>query len=208
MANPTSDEIGYSIQITGAVGDSATFPSVLDTFYQETDGTFALVFDICFADNDYNIFFGGHNGLSYFNLIRNMNPGNIDLVLIDASDNHRDYTWSPQLLPGKWYNLILNGTANGASGIALYVDGIVRTIAAQTNDAGYDSTATVSLSFGDQDGVNTGGFKVTKPYFYSRNLTAQEISDIKSMRKYPSDFLYAWNFKRPNIGLNKAITIA
>lgn len=201
MSHPTENEVGYSIQITGAVGDTATLPSVLDTFYQRTDTTFAIVFDVCFIDDNYNIFFGGHNGLSHFHLIRNMNPKNIDLILIDAGDNHRDYTWTPELARGRWYNIILNGTANGDNGIDLYVDFAKKTVVAQQNDVGYDATATIPLVFGDHNGVNTGGFKVTKPYFYNRNLTADEITNIKEKRIYPSDFTYAWNFKRPNIGL-------
>lgn len=59
----------------------------------------------------------------------------------------------------------------------------------------------MALKFGDIDATNLGAFKTTKPYFYNRNFTAGEISEINTVRKYPSDFAYAWNFKRPNIGL-------
>lgn len=208
MANPTKDEIGYSIQITGAVGDTATLPSVLNTFFQETDGTFAMVFDICFTDDNYNVFFGGSGGSSSFKLWRNEVAGNIDLELIDESADHRDYTWTAPLNRGVWYNIILNGTANAADGIQLYVNGTAKTASAQTNAAGYDAAVSMSLKFGDIDATNLGGFKFTKPYFYSRNLTAGEITAIKEKRQYPSDFLYAFNMKRPNIGLNKAITLA
>ena len=208
MSNPTENEIGHSIQITGAVGDTATFPSVLNTFFQETDGTFAMTFDICFADNNYNVFFGGSGGSSSFKLWRNEVAGNIDLELIDESADHRDYTWTAPLQAGNWYNIILNGTANAADGIQLYVDGTAKTASAQTNAAGYDATVSMSLKFGDIDATNLGGFKFAKPYFYNRNLTAGEIAAIQSSRIYPTDFSYAFNFKRPNIGLNKAITIA
>ncbi len=205
MGHPTSDEIGHSIQITGAVGDIATFPSVLNTFFQETDGTFAMVFDICFADDDYNVFFGGSGGSSSFKLWRNEVAGNIDLELIDESADHRDYTWTAPLNRGIWHNFILNGTANAADGIQFYVNGVAKTVSAQTNDAGYDAAVSMALKFGDIDATNLGGFKFAKPYFYSRNLTAGEIGEIKSYRKYPSDFIYAFNMKRPNIGLNKAV---
>lgn len=208
MANPTKDEIGYSVQITGAAGDTAILPSVLNTFFQETDGDFSMVFDICFVDNNYNVFFGGTSSSSSFKLMRNKNAGKIDLELIDESADHRDYTWTAPLNIGIWYNFILNGTANGASGIKLYIDGSLKTASAQTNDAGYDAAVSMSLKFGDIDATNLGGFKFTKPYFYSRNLTAGEITAIKEKRQYPSDFLYAFNMKRPNIGLNKAITLA
>lgn len=194
--------------MTGAVGDVATFPSVLNTFPQNTDGEFSIIFDVFFGDDNYNIFFGGHSGLSYFHLIRNMNAGNIDLVLIDGNDAHRDYTWSPQLVRGRWYNIILNGIANADDGIDLYVDFVKKTVAAQQNDVGYSATASFALSFGDHDGTHFGKMNVAKPYFYNRKLTANEITDIKRLRKYPTDYAYAWDMKRPNIGLNKAITIS
>ena len=208
MSNPTSDEIGYSIQLPGAVGDIATFPSVLDTFFQETDSDFAMVFDACFTDDDYNVFFGGTSGSSSFKFIRNKTSGKVDLELIDESADHRDYTWSTALNSGTWYNFILNGVNSGADGVALYINGVIQTISAQTNDVGYDATVSMSLKFGDIDAVNLGGIKISKPYFYNRSLTAGEISTIMQSRKYPTDFAYAWDFKRPNIGLNKAITIA
>lgn len=198
---PAHKEIGYSIQITGAVGDTATLPSVLDSFYQRTDGTFTMIFDICFSDDDYNIFFGGHNGLSHFHLIRNMNSGNIDLILIDDGDNHRDVTWSPKIIRGLWHNMILRGTANTDDGLDLFVDFVKQAVAAQQNDVAYNATATMPLIFGDHDGVNTGGYKVTKLYFYNRDLSDAEIALIKKYRSYPTDFAYAWDFKRPNIGL-------
>ncbi len=201
MAKPTQNEIGYSIQITGAVGDTATLPSVLDTFFQRTDSTFAIVFDICFADDDYNVFFGGAISASSIKLWRNEVSGKIDLELIDEAANHRDYTWTAPISRGRWYNIILNGTANAADGIQLYVDFVQKTASAQTNDAGYNAAVSPSLKFGDIDATNLGGFNVTKPYFYNRNLTAGEITNIKEIRLYPSDFAYAWNFKRPNIGL-------
>lgn len=205
MSNPTGNEIGYSIQITGAVGDTATLPSVLDSFFQETDGAWAMVFDILFADDDYNVFFGGGAGSSSFKLMRNKASGKIDLELIDESGDHRDYTWDAVFKKGQWYTIVVNGTGSGADGVALYVDGVLQSISAQVNDAGFDAAISMSLKFGDIDATNLGAFKFAKPYFYSRNLTADEITALTSLKKYPSDFLYAWNFKRPNIGINHTI---
>lgn len=205
MANPTTDEVGYSLEFTGAVGDTATLPSVLNTFFQETDGTFAMAFDTFFYDDDYNVFFGGSGGSSSFKLMRNKTAGKIDLELIDESADHRDYTWTAPVNRNDWNNFILNGTAAGASGIDLYVNGTVKTISAQVNDAGFDAAVSMALKFGDIDATNLGAFKTTKFYFYNRNLTAAEITAIKESRTYPSDFIYAFNMKRPNIGLNKAV---
>jgi hypothetical protein len=206
MGNPTENEIGYSIQITGAIGDTATFPSVLNTFFQRTGTTFAMVFDICFSNDNYNVFFGGSGGSSSFKLMRNKTANTVDLELIDESADHRDYTWPVSLNRGKWYNFIVNGSGSGASGIALYIDGVAQTISAQTNAAGYDAAVSMTLKFGDIDATNLGGFKFAKPYFYNRNLTAGEITAIKQIRQYPSDFSFGWNFKRPNIGLNFPVT--
>lgn len=208
MANPTTEEVGYSIHFTGAVGDTATLPSVLDTFFQETDATFAMVFDAFFYDDDYNVFFGGSGGSSSFKLMRNKTADKIDLELIDESADHRDYTWTAPLNRNDWNNFVVNGTAAGASGIDLYINGTVKTISAQVDDVGFDAAVSMSLKFGDIDATNLGAFKVAKLYFYNRNLTTTEITAIKEKRKYPTDFIYAFDMKRPNIGLNKAITIA
>lgn len=117
MANPTENEIGYSIQTTGAVGDTATLPSVMDTFFQQTNGTFAIVFDVFFYDDNYNVFFGGSGGSSSFKLMRNKTVGKIDLELIDESADHRDYTWTAPLNRNDWNNVIINGTAAGQAGL-------------------------------------------------------------------------------------------
>lgn len=205
MANPTTEEIGYSINITGTAGDTATLPSVLNTFFQETDGTFAIVFDIFFSDNNYNVFFGGSGGSSSFKLMRNKTVGKIDLELIDESADHRDYTWTAPLNQNDWNTMVVNGTAAGASGIDLYINGTVKTISAQTNDAGFDAAVSMALKFGDIDATNLGAFRFARPYFYNRNLTTTEITAIKESKKYPSDFVYAFNMKRPNIGLYKTV---
>jgi len=200
MSFPTANEVGYSINFTGAVGDTATL-GTLSGFFQETDGTFAMVFDVLFADNNYNVFFGGAITSSSFKLMRNKVAGDIDIELIDETAKHRDFTWTAPLNVGTWYNVIVNGTANEADGIQLYINGTAKTASAQTNDAGFDAAVLPVLKFGDIDATNLGVFNVAKPYFYTRNLTAGEISEINTLKKYPSDFSYAWDFKRPNIGL-------
>lgn len=206
MSNPTRDEVGYSIKLPGGVGDKAVLPSMMNSFAQLTGNNFAITFDVCFSDDNHNVFFGGSNGLSHFHLIRNMNDGNIDLILIDAADNHRDYTWSPRLIRGKWYNIIINGTMSGDNGIDLYIDGVLQTVAAQQNDVGYNPTDSMQLSFGDHNGVNLGGLKIANPYLFSSTLSADNIAAIKTRRKYPTFPMGAWKFKRPNIGLTHAIS--
>lgn len=201
MANPTENEVGYSIRLPGGVGDIATLPSVLNSFFQRTDTTFAIVFDIEFTDDNYNVFFGGAISASSVKLMRNKTVGKIDLELIDESADHRDYTWTCELIRNTWYNFIVNGTANAADGIQLYVAGTQKTASAQTNAAGYDAAVSPVLKFGDIDATNLGGCNVSKIYFYNRNLTAQEITDINKIKKYPSDFVSAWDLKRPHIGL-------
>lgn len=163
-----------------------------------------------FGDNNHNVFFGGDDGASRFYLKRNATAGKIDLEMLDDQGNSRDYTFDSPLVVGNWYQLILHGTAGGADGIDLYVNGVVQNVSAQTNDVGFTPNASLGMNWGDVDGVNMGAFKLAKPYFYVSALEANEIADVWALKKYP-DFpnapFYAWNFKRPNIGLNKAITI-
>lgn len=203
MPRLADQEVGYSIKLPGGAGDIATLGTLLDLF-QNTAGEFAIIFDAKFADENYNAFFGGSQGSSSLKIIRNKVAGNIDFEVIDEGALTRAYTYTAPLKRGDWYNFIINGTANGASGIAFYLDFVSKSISAQTNDAAFDPTVTMSLKFGDVDGVNLGGVLVTKFYFGARKLTDNEILDIKTYRKYPSDFI-AYNFKRPNIGLNKGV---
>lgn len=201
----TNAEIGYSIKLPGGAGDAAVFGTLLDLF-QNTAGEFAIIFDAKFCDENYNVFFGGSQGSSTLKLIRNKVAGNIDFEVIDEGALTRAYTYTAPLTRGDWHNFIINGTANGASGIAFYLDFVSKSISAQTNDGDFDPTVSMSLKFGDVDGVNLGGVFVTKFYFGDRKLTADEILNIKTYRKYPTDFI-AFDFKRPNIGLRKEIPI-
>lgn len=199
MANPTENETGYSIDLPGALGDTATLGTLSD-FFQRTDTTFAMVFSVCFLDENYNVFFGGSQGSSTMKIMKNKTTGTVDFEVIDESGDKRSFTWTSPLLRGVWYNFIINGTANGADGIALYVNGTLKTVTAQTNDVGFDPTVSMSLKFGDVDATNLGAMKITKPYFYNRSLTAGEITLLTTIKKYPTDFIYAWDLKRPSIG--------
>lgn len=206
MANPTGDEIGYSINLPGGVGDKAT-PATLSNFLLATASVFAIVMNVCFLDDNYNIFFGGLADGESLYLSRNKTAGKIDLELTDSAANQRLYTWDAPLVRGKWYQIIINGTANEADGIKLYVDGIEQTASAQTNDAGYLPTTSLPMNFGDVDAVNLGGLKLANPYFYVTSFTADEITTASRLKKLPEGEFYSWKFKRPNIGLNKAITL-
>jgi hypothetical protein len=204
MVHPTQNEIGYSINIPGGAGDKAVL-GTLGGLNTSTDTSFALVFDVLFKDANYNAFFGGASGSSSFYLFRNKNAGVINLEMTDESANVRNYGWTDKMIIGNWYNVIVNGVSSGADHIDFYVNGVELTQVSNTDDAGFNPTIAIPFQFGDADATNRGGLVVTKPYFYSRNLTAGEITDLVARRIYPTDFVYGWNMKRPNIGLVHAI---
>ncbi len=206
MANPTGDEIGYSINLPGGVGDKAT-PVTISNFFQLTNAAWAIIFDVNFADDNHNVFLGFSAGGQSFKLTRNATAGEISLEMIDLGGNHRDYTWTAPLNRGGWYQFILRGIDNNADGVELYIDGAQKTASAQVNDAGYSPSGSDTFSFGDIDGVNLGAMKIANPVFMARTLALTEITEIYTLKKYPEDFFYGWKFKRPNIGLNKAITL-
>lgn len=208
MANPTSDEIGYCIYLPGGVGDKAS-PETTSNYIVLTASTFAIIFSIKFTDDNYNVFFGGSGVSESLKLMRNKTSNKIDLEIIDSAAKHRDYTWDTPLRKGVWYQFIINGTAAGADGIKLYVNGTQQTASAQTNAVGFAPLDSIDFNFGDVDATNLGGCYITKPYFYSAALTAGQITKAWTQKEYPTEnIFYAWKFKRPNIGLNKAITLA
>jgi len=204
MLHPTANDVGFSIHIPGAAGDKAVL-GTLGSLNLVTETAFAMVFDVLFTDANYNAFFGGASDSSSFYLFRNKNAGVIDLEMTDESANTRNYGWTDKMIVGNWYNVILNGTHSGVDGIDFYVDGTSLTQSAHSEAENFDPTIAIPFQFGDADGAHPGGMKVTKPYFYSRALTATEVTNISKKRIYPTDFVYGYDLKRPNIGLVHAI---
>lgn len=203
MVHPTQNDVGYSIHIPGAAGDKAVL-GTLGSLNLVTETAFAMVFDILFTDANYNALLGGASASSSFYLFRNKNAGVINLEMTDETAKTRLYGWTDKMIVGNWYNVIVNGTAPGAGGVAFYVNGASYTQVSNTDTAGFNPTVAIPFQFGDADGAHPGGIKIAKPYFYNRALTAGEITGIKN-RIYPTDFVYGWNMKRPNIGLVHAI---
>lgn len=201
--HPTDTYLHYSLSLGS--GDTAVLGTVSD-FFEETDVSFAMVFDIKFEDTNECVFFGGAgDGTRVMYLTRNessVNDGTIKLSLVDSAGNVRTIKWTANIPTHQWRHIIINGTATGDDGIKLYVGGVEATISSQTNDAGYAPDSSFSLAFGEVDAGNIGEFLVTKIFFYSDSLTASEITDIANLRNYPTDFTQAYDFEAPNIGIN------
>lgn len=181
----------------GEMGDLSTL----------VDGAFALCFDVCFAGNGSNTFFGGAGtGTRDLYLQRNAgdtNDNSITFLSTDASGDVRTVSWAGIVPNYEWARMVFNSSGAGAGTLKLYVDGTEASISSQTNDAGFDADEAFSLSFGEIDSNNIDSFYVTSVYVYDRELTSDELSQI-TLGVYPSDYVKAFPLHRPNRGVDRS----
>lgn len=199
---------GVSIQCKS--GSDADF-GALGNLASSVDGAFAFGFDAQFLANGECVFFGGAGtGSRELYITRNYggsNDGAIRFSSIDASGDERTVLWNPSTSPIlKWRRYIFNSTAAGSGNLKLYVDGVEATIASQTHDAGFDADEAFDLSFGEVDAGKIVPFNFTGVHVFNRALTAAEIAEAVKGR-YPTDYVRAYPFYFPNIGLSDASLI-
>lgn len=192
---------GFSIK--GKAGVLADF-GALGNLASLVDGAFAFVFDIQFLSNKECTFFGG-SGTGTRELFLKRNAGgskddSITFTSVDASGDQRTVKWKGVLAAHDWARLVLNSSALGANNLNLHVDSVQKGIDSQTNDAGFNADESFDLGFGEVEAGVIAPFFFTSVYVYNRLLTQEEI-DLISKGIYPADYVRAYPFYQPNIGL-------
>lgn len=197
--------IGFSVLCPGA--DSALTLGTCGSFFNLTAGAWAISYNVKFNDNLENVYFGGAGeDTRVFYIYRNVDgtvDGSTRIQLTDSAGNVRQINVSSGLNAHRWYNIIINSSGSGDSNIAMYVNGTSKTVASETNDAGYSPDGAFSLKFGEALTDTTGSFNVSRPVFYNRALTTTEITNISQSDEYPTDYIAAFMMNQPNIGLNE-----
>lgn len=189
------------------VGSDANF-GTLGGFSALVDGAFALCVDLRFGSNAANTFFGGAGtGSRALYLQRNAGSSrdsSITFTSTDASGDVRTVKWAGAVENNRWKTCVFNSSGLGADNLNLYVDGSLKAITSQTNDAGFNADEAFDLSFGEVSAGVIAPFDFTTLYVYNRALTASEIAQI-SLGVYPSGYVRGYSFPFPNIGVNRTL---
>lgn len=170
------------------------------------DTAFTLCIDLMVNSNAECIMLSGEGtGTRDLLLTRNVggvNADSLQLASTDASGDVRSVTWNGSLPNNKWVKAAFVSSAAGADNLNLYIDGQLKTITSQTNDAGFNADESFNMTFGQYDANKIQPFSFTSVYIYNRALTAEEIAET-AMGRYPSDYVKAFPFYHPNIGVDR-----
>lgn len=171
------------------------------------DGAFTLCFDFMANSNGECVFLSGEGtgtrDLLFTRNVNGVNADSIQLASTDASGDVRSVTWNGALPNNKWGRLVFVSSAAGADNLNLYVNNVLKTITSQTNDAGFNADESFDMAFGQYDANKIQPFSFTSVYIYDRALTEDEIEEVNK-GVYPEDYVKAFPFYHPNIGVDKA----
>lgn len=196
---------GFSIKaIDGFLADFGSLGNLASL----VDGAFAFVFDLTLIENKACTLFGGvGTGTRELFLKRNAGDSRDDSITFtstDASGDERTVKWKGAVAGNDWNRLVFNSSGLGEDNLNLYVDGVQKEIDSQTNDAGFSADEAFDLGFGEVEAGVICPFLFTSVYVYNRALTQAEI-DLISKGIYPPDYVRAYPFYQPNIGVDRSL---